>query len=56
MRIEKQPEGVALTADEQKVLTALLVKLGYAVRIRREKPTKGAGVSQVVICAEETGK
>ena len=56
MKIEKQPDGVALTADEQKVLTSLLVKLGYTVRMRREKPIKGTGVSQVCIYAEESEK
>ena len=56
MKIEKQNDGVALTADEQKVMTALLVKLGYTVRMRREKPIKGTGVSQVCIYAEESEK
>lgn len=54
MKIEKQNEGVALTDEERKVFTALLVKLGYTVRVRREKPIKGGGVARVVICAEET--
>lgn len=54
MKIEKQPDGVALTDEERKVLTALLVKLGYTVRVRREKPIKGGGVARVVIYAEET--
>lgn len=56
MKIEKQHDGVALTGDEQKVFTALLVKLGYTVRVRREKPIKGGGVARVVIYAEESEK
>ena len=56
MKIEKQNDGVALTDEERKVFTALLVKLGYIVRVRREKHIKGAGVSQVCIYAEESEK
>lgn len=35
MKIEKQNEGVAMTDEERKVFTALLVKLVYTVRVRR---------------------
>lgn len=49
--IKKQNEGTALTADETKELTSLLVKLGYKVRIRKQG---NGGVRQTIIEAEET--
>ncbi len=51
LKLEKQTEGTALTADELKNLTSLLVKLGYKVRIRKQG---NGGVRQTVIEAEET--
>jgi len=52
MKIKKQPAGTPLTESEQKELTALLVKLGYTVKISREK-LDGKSVSQKVIEAVE---
>lgn len=50
MKIKKQPNGTALSADELKSVTALLVKLGYAVYITKEK---SGGNTATVINAEE---
>jgi len=54
MRIIKQPDGTALNDDELRQLTALLVKLGYAVKISREKVETGKSVTQKVIKVWET--
>lgn len=50
MKIKKQPSGTALCDEERKTLTALLVKLGYCVAIRKEK---NGGLTATVIIAEE---
>lgn len=50
MNIKKQPSGTALTADEMKTITALLVKLGYTVSLGKER---NGGVTATIIKAEE---
>lgn len=53
MKICVQKGGSALTDEEIKTVSALLVKLGYAVKLRREKES-GVGVLKKTIYAEET--
>lgn len=55
MRITTQPSGTALSDEEMKNLTALLVKLGYTVRIGRER-ILNKGTLRKVILAEEENK
>lgn len=50
MKITKQPSGTALVDEEMKTLTAILVKMGYTVSIRRDKT---GGTSQKIVVAEE---
>ncbi|GEM_PF-3972489 len=52
MKIYKQPSGVALSDEETKIFTALLVKLGYTVKIRKEKAA-GKSILNRMIYAEE---
>ncbi len=52
MKICVQKGGSALTDEETKTVAALLVKLGYAVKLRREKES-GVGVLKKIIYAEE---
>lgn len=52
MKICVQKGGSALTDEEIKTVSALLVKLGYAVKLRREKES-GAAVLKKIIYAEE---
>ena len=52
MKICVQKGGSALTDEEIKIVAALLVKLGYAVKLRREKEN-GVGVLKKIIYAEE---
>lgn len=52
MKIYKQPSGVALSDEETKTFTALLVKLGYTVKIRKEK-AEGKSILNRIIYAEE---
>lgn len=53
MKINTQPSGAALSDDEYKVLTALLVKMGYAVKIRKEKENGKAVLKRVIYAEEE---
>jgi hypothetical protein len=53
MKINTQPSGAVLSDDEYKVLTALLVKMGYAVKIRKEKETGKAVLKRVIYAEEE---
>ena len=53
MNIEKQPSGTALTDTETKDIVALLVKLGYTVRIARRSNERGAISVKVIEAAEE---
>ena len=55
MKITTQPSGTALSDEELKNLTALLVKLGYTVRIGRER-IFNKGTLRKVILAEEENK
>lgn len=55
MKITTQPSGTALSDEELKNLTALLVKLGYTVRIGRER-ILNKGTLRKVILAEEENK
>lgn len=52
MKITVQPSGTHLSDDEYKALTALLVKMGYTVAMRKEKEI-GRSLSKRVIYAEE---
>lgn len=52
LQISKQRDGTALTDEELKAFTAMLVKLGYTVTKRKEKTGKGS-VSRIVIEAVE---
>lgn len=50
MKIETQKSGMPLSEEERKTFTALLVKMGYTVRQRREKT---GGRLKTIIFAEE---
>ena len=52
MKITVQPSGTHLSDDEYKALTALLVKMGYTVTMRKEKEI-GRNLSKRVVYAEE---
>lgn len=52
MKITVQPSGTHLSDDEYKALTALLVKMGYTVAMRKEKEI-GRNLSKRVAYAEE---
>lgn len=54
MKIFVQAGGTPLTEEEIKEITALLVKLGYVVRRRREKDAE-KGVLKRVVYAEVEG-
>lgn len=54
MKIFVQAGGTPLTEEEIKEITALLVKLGYVVRCRREKDAE-KGVLKRVVYAEVEG-
>ncbi len=53
MKINTQPSGVVLSDDEYKIMTALLVKMGYEVKIRKEKETGKAVLKRVIYAEEE---
>ena len=53
MKITTQPSGTALSDEEMKNLTALLVKLGYTVRIGRERIFNKGTLRKVIIAEEE---
>ena len=53
MKINTQPSGAVLSGDEYKILTALLVKMGYAVKMRKEKETGKAVLKRVIYAEEE---
>ena len=55
MKLTVQPSGTHLSDDEYKALTALLVKMGYTVAIRKEKEI-GRNLSKRVVYAEEEKK
>lgn len=52
MKITVQPSGIHLSDEEYKALTALLVKMGYTVTLRKEKEI-GRNLSKRVVYAEE---
>ena len=47
-----QPSGTHLSDEEYKALTALLVKMGYTVAMRKEKDI-GRNLSKRMVYAEE---
>lgn len=53
MKITAQPSGTALSDEEMKNLTALLVKLGYTVRIGRERILNKSTLRKVILAEEE---
>ncbi len=53
MKIETQKSGTSLSDEETKLFTALLVKMGYTVRIRREKDGERTNRIKRTIHAEE---
>nr|DAN10116.1 MAG TPA: Transcriptional regulator, RHH-like, CopG [Caudoviricetes sp.] len=53
MKLTVQPSGTHLSDDEYKALTALLVKMGYTVAIRKEKQISRNLLSKVVYAEEE---
>lgn len=53
MKITTQPSGTALSDEELKNLTALLVKLGYTVRIGRERILNKSTLRKVILAEEE---
>lgn len=53
MKITTQPSGTALSDEEMKNLTALLVKLGYTVRIGRERILNKSTLRKVILAEEE---
>lgn len=53
MKLTVQPSGTHLSDDEYKALTALLVKMGYTVAIRKEKQIGRNLLSKVVYVEEE---
>lgn len=55
MKLTVQPSGTHLSDEEYKSLTALLVKMGYTVAIRKEKEI-GRNLSKRVVYAEEEKK
>lgn len=52
MKLTVQPSGTHLSDEEYKALTALLVKMGYTVAMRKEKEI-GRSLSKRVVYAEE---
>lgn len=52
MEITVQPSGTHLSDEEYKALTALLVKMGYTVTMRKEKEI-GRNLTKRVVYAEE---
>ena len=55
MKLTVQPSGTHLSDEEYKALTALLVKMGYTVAIRKEKEI-GRNLSKRVVYTEEEKK
>lgn len=53
MKLMVQPSGTHLSDEEYKALTALLVKMGYTVAIRKEKQIGRNLLSKVVYAEEE---
>lgn len=53
MKIETQKSGTPLSDEETKLFTALLVKMGYTVRVRREKDGERTNRIKRTIYAEE---
>lgn len=52
-RIFTQPSGTVLTDEEYKQITGLLVKLGYAVSIRKEKDVDRNRTKKIIFFSEE---
>ena len=52
MKLTVQPSGTHLSDEEYKALTAMLVKMGYTVALRKEKEI-GRNLSKRVVYAEE---
>lgn len=52
MKLTVQPSGTHLSDEEYKALTALLVKMGYTVTMRKEKEI-GRSLTKRVVYAEE---
>nr|DAH93055.1 MAG TPA: hypothetical protein [Caudoviricetes sp.] len=53
MKIITQDGGTSLTDEEYKTLTALLVKMGYSVKVRKEKDGNYKSILKRVIYADE---
>lgn len=53
MKLTVQPSGTHLSDEEYKALTALLVKMGYTVAVRKEKDIGRSVTKKVVILEEE---
>lgn len=51
MKLMVQPSGTHLSDEEYKALTALLVKMGYTVTMRKEKEI-GRSLTKRVVYAE----
>lgn len=55
MKLTVQPSGTHLSDEEYKALTALLVKMGYTVAMRKEKQL-GRNLTKRAVYAEEEKK
>lgn len=53
MKLIVQPSGTTLCDEEYKTMTALLVKMGYTVAVRKEKDIGRSVTKKVVILEEE---